>query len=84
MSGKSSDGNDHHFHLFVRPKDAKAESWEGTRSGLDAATDVFNADEVSLDSDKGFRGLIYRIDRRYRPATSPASAPDLRSIRDIL
>ena len=46
MVGKSDDGNDHTFHLFARPKDAKAESWEGTRSGLDAATDVFNADEV--------------------------------------
>ena len=58
MLGKSSDGNDHMFHLFVRPKDAKAESWEGTRSGLDAATDVFNADEVSLDLDNGFWRLI--------------------------
>lgn len=34
------------FHLFLRPKDAKAEKWEGARSGEQAALDVFNADEV--------------------------------------
>ncbi|KAI9806548.1 MAG: hypothetical protein M1833_003735 [Piccolia ochrophora] len=34
------------FHLFVRPKDAKAELWEGARSGVQAALDVFNADEA--------------------------------------
>jgi intermediate cleaving peptidase 55 len=28
----------------VRPKDARLEAWEGPRSGVDAATDVFNAD----------------------------------------
>jgi len=39
--------NDHVFHLFVRPKDPKAEQWDGARSGLQAAIDVFNADEVS-------------------------------------
>lgn len=33
------------FHLFVRPKDATKESWEGYRSGLLAARDVWNADE---------------------------------------
>ena len=34
------------FHLFVRPKDPKAEQWDGARSGIQAAQDVFNADEV--------------------------------------
>ena len=34
------------FHLFVRPKDIKAEQWDGARSGIQAALDVFNADEV--------------------------------------
>jgi hypothetical protein len=34
------------FHLFVRPKDLKAEQWDGARSGIQAALDVFNADEV--------------------------------------
>ncbi|EKD15218.1 putative xaa-pro dipeptidase [Drepanopeziza brunnea f. sp. 'multigermtubi' MB_m1] len=33
------------FHLFLRPKDPKAEQWEGARSGEQAALDVFNADE---------------------------------------
>ena len=44
--GKSSEEGDHTFYLYVRPKDTKAEQWDGARSGLQAATDVFNADEV--------------------------------------
>ncbi|KAL8809137.1 MAG: hypothetical protein Q9200_003684 [Gallowayella weberi] len=43
--GKSTVDNDHSFHLFVRPKDPKAEQWQGSRSGIQAAVDVFNADE---------------------------------------
>lgn len=39
------------FHLFVRPKDEKAELWDGARSGVQAAQDVFNADEAGeIDS----------------------------------
>ena len=38
------EGEDFAFHLYVRPKDARVEAWEGPRSGVDAATDVFNAD----------------------------------------
>lgn len=34
------------FHLYVRPKDDKAELWDGARSGIQAAQDVFNADEA--------------------------------------
>ncbi|ORY03842.1 peptidase M24, structural domain-containing protein [Clohesyomyces aquaticus] len=41
---KPDDGPEHNFHLYVRPKDAKAELWEGSRSGIQAAEDVFNAD----------------------------------------
>jgi intermediate cleaving peptidase 55 len=37
---------DYIFHLFVRPKDPKAEQWDGARSGEQASLDVFNADEV--------------------------------------
>ena len=46
QAGKSVNGHDHTFHLFVREKDAKAEQWDGVRSGTRAALDVFNADEV--------------------------------------
>lgn len=46
ISGKTAEENDHEFHLFLRPKDPKAEQWEGARSGTEAALDVFNADEV--------------------------------------
>jgi len=44
---KIGSSSDYIFHLFIRPKDAKAELWDGARSGEQAATDVFNADEVS-------------------------------------
>jgi intermediate cleaving peptidase 55 len=37
---------EYEFHMFVRPKDSKAEQWSGPWSGLDAARDVFNADHV--------------------------------------
>lgn len=32
--------------MFVRDKDDNAELWDGARSGVQAAVDVFNADEV--------------------------------------
>ncbi|KAF2398653.1 metallopeptidase family M24 [Trichodelitschia bisporula] len=35
------------FHLFVRPNNPRSELWEGARSGVQAALDVFNADEAS-------------------------------------
>lgn len=44
---KASSDVEYTFHLFVRPKDAKAELWDGARSGIQAAQDVFNADEAS-------------------------------------
>ncbi|PNS14931.1 hypothetical protein CAC42_2160 [Sphaceloma murrayae] len=34
------------FRLFLRPKDDTAEIWDGARSGIQAAEDVFNADEA--------------------------------------
>ncbi|KIV81040.1 hypothetical protein PV11_08493 [Exophiala sideris] len=44
--GKDASGTDHTFHLYVREKDPKAEIWDGARSGIQAARDVFNADET--------------------------------------
>ena len=54
---KLDEHSDYRFHLFVRPKDTKAEIWDGARSGLQAAQDVFNADEVSL----AIRGNIWGV-----------------------
>ncbi|KAI5838974.1 peptidase M24, structural domain-containing protein [Morchella snyderi] len=36
---------EHIFQLYVRDKDPKSELWDGARSGVEAATEVFNADE---------------------------------------
>lgn len=38
--------NDYVFHLWARPKDPRQEQWNGPWSGLEAARDVWNADEV--------------------------------------
>lgn len=37
---------DYTFHLYCRPKDPQAEQWSGPWSGVDAARDVWNADEA--------------------------------------
>ncbi|KAI2627050.1 aminopeptidase-like protein [Hypomontagnella submonticulosa] len=44
---KTGDGfGDYTFYLYCRPKDPKAEQWNGPWSGVDAARDVWNADEA--------------------------------------
>ena len=55
---------DYVFHLFCRPKDPHAEMWSGPWSGLQAARDVFNADEA---------GDINRIDTLLPPILRGAS-----------
>ena len=62
--GRGVTDGDHEFHLFVREKDPKAEQWEGTRSGTQAALDVFNADDS---------GDIESISRLLPPIISGAS-----------
>lgn len=37
---------DYHFRLFVKPKNAREEQWSGYRNGVEAAEDVFNADQA--------------------------------------
>ncbi|KAI9835625.1 MAG: hypothetical protein M1837_003698 [Sclerophora amabilis] len=56
---KTGRDGQHIFHLFVRPKDPKAELWDGARSGVQAALDVFNADEA--DSVDSIHGKLPRI-----------------------
>lgn len=34
------------FYLFIQPKDEFAEKWEGFRTGIDGAVEIFNADEA--------------------------------------
>ncbi|KAG6010910.1 hypothetical protein E4U21_002580 [Claviceps maximensis] len=41
---------DYTFRMFVKRKDPKDEQWNGYRNGVDAARDIFNADEAySID-----------------------------------
>lgn len=49
------------FHLFVRGKDERAELWDGARSGVQAAQDVFNADEAG-DIDNAGAAISQLVD----------------------
>ncbi|KAG5917881.1 hypothetical protein E4U42_007085 [Claviceps africana] len=53
-TGPEPDG--YTFRMFVKRKDARDEQWNGYRNGVDAARDIFNADEAySID---GVDGLL--------------------------
>ncbi|KAI5849826.1 peptidase M24, structural domain-containing protein [Tricharina praecox] len=43
---KTGPEGEHTFHLFVRGKEAHAELWEGSRTGIEGAMEVFNADKA--------------------------------------
>lgn len=65
MISKSAHNNEaHEFHLYVREKDPEKEQWEGSRSGTQAAEDIFNADRT---------GDIRNIDQLLPPVVSGAS-----------
>lgn len=62
-----SELGDYTFHLYCRPKDPKKEQWNGPWSGVDAARDVWNADETGdiaqvqsllIDALKGVKNLF--------------------------
>jgi hypothetical protein len=80
---KTGPDGEHTFHLFVRPKDAKAEQWDGARSGEQAALDVFNADEVRFTifyivlSTDHIRRVISTTSLLSSPHSSPAQAKSI-------
>ncbi|KAL8866863.1 MAG: hypothetical protein Q9174_006032 [Haloplaca sp. 1 TL-2023] len=75
LTGKSNSQDDHTFHLFVRPKNPKEEQWDGSRSGTQAALDVFNADESGdiKDIDKHLTNLISSASSIYTDALPSSS-----------
>ncbi|KFY29196.1 hypothetical protein V493_02498 [Pseudogymnoascus sp. VKM F-4281 (FW-2241)] len=68
--------DDYIFHLFLRPKDAAAEQWEGARSGEQAALDVFNADKSGdiKNISKLLSPLIAGASQVYAESSSTKSA----------
>ncbi|KAL8860615.1 MAG: hypothetical protein Q9178_002968 [Gyalolechia marmorata] len=68
--------HDHTFQLYVRPKDPKAEQWEGSRSGAEAAVDVFNADESGdiKDIEKQLSRIVSDASEVFTDASPSASA----------
>ncbi|KAI4198488.1 MAG: hypothetical protein LQ346_002763 [Caloplaca aetnensis] len=75
---KATSDGDHVFHLFVRAKDPKVEQWEGSRSGTQAALDVFNADETGdiKDIERNLPKIIGDASEVYTDASpsTPTSA----------
>ncbi len=73
------DSSEYIFHLFLRPKDPKAEQWDGARSGEQAALDVFNADKVFLSCQVWPAALI-----KSSPEISTTSIPYFRHLLKVL
>ena len=76
-SGGAGSGRDcgHQFALFVRPKDPAREIWDGPRAGLDAARDVFGADEAHSSTDaRGLADPLARLLRGARALLVPGDA----------
>jgi hypothetical protein len=72
------DGDDPVFRMLVREKDSRAEMWEGARSGVQAAMDVFNADDAAdiarlpvllPEMTKGARYVFTDASRLFEPRT---------------
>lgn len=82
--GKDPAGADHVFHLYVRDKDPKAEIWDGARSGIQAAQDVFNADETGdiARLKKVLPELVGEASQVYTDITSPD--PNVSALRRFL
>ncbi|KAI1118344.1 peptidase M24, structural domain-containing protein [Nemania sp. NC0429] len=71
---------DYVFHLFCRPKDPRTEQWRGPWSGVDAARDVWNADEAGdvaraptllADALKGVANIFTDAERTRDGAETP-------------
>ena len=69
------------FSLLVRPKDPRAEQWNGPWSGVDAARDVFNADDAGDIADtntllpkllRGVRAVYTNAEVDVAPSSSAA------------
>ncbi|KAF3762008.1 hypothetical protein M406DRAFT_342663 [Cryphonectria parasitica EP155] len=63
------------FHLLVRPKDPAAEQWSGPWSGVQAAEDVFNADNAGDINKAGelLQPILKDASKIYTEGTSDSS-----------
>ncbi|RPA74883.1 hypothetical protein BJ508DRAFT_370945 [Ascobolus immersus RN42] len=68
---------DYRFTLFCLPKDPHKELWDGPRNGLDAATEIFNADAAHPIHD------ITHLTHRLRAFKSPAELTLMRRAATI-
>lgn len=50
------------FHMLVQPKDTNAEQWDGSRTGIAGAEEIFNADEAENVSQ--LRSYIDKVIKR--------------------
>jgi intermediate cleaving peptidase 55 len=65
--------DDYVFRLFCRPKDPAAEQWMGPRNGVQAARDIFNADEADdiSDVDSLLPGIIKSASKVFTDLDKP-------------
>ncbi|KAI9864229.1 MAG: hypothetical protein M1824_005624 [Vezdaea acicularis] len=82
---KTGSGGQHVFHLFLRPKDPVAQIWEGARSGLQAALDVFNADEAEEIENLSFRlpDLVGEAREVYTDSFTQKKSSDISIFRQL-
>ena len=61
------DHPEHHYVLFVRPRDPKRETWTGRRTGVDGAKAHFGADEAYPieEFDEKISGYLEKADVLY-------------------
>lgn len=75
---------DYTFRMFVKPKHPKEEQWTGYRNGVQAAEDIFNADEaLSIDTARSLLpDLVAAATSVY--ADTPNSNTSISSWRDVM
>ncbi|EHN02752.1 YER078C-like protein [Saccharomyces cerevisiae x Saccharomyces kudriavzevii VIN7] len=84
----TDDLSDTVFHMLVPPKDAFAEKWEGFRSGVHGAQEIFNADKSAPINDlsKYLPKIINRNDSIYFDtlSTPNSGSSNYRHIKSLL
>ncbi|KAF9962566.1 hypothetical protein BGZ65_008808 [Modicella reniformis] len=78
---KNDSARGYRMTMFVAPKNANIEMWEGARTGLDAAKEIFGADEA-IDSNL-FRYRIVDITGRYESVYFDYPGPSMFLPMDI-
>lgn len=76
---------DYTFHMFVNPKNPREEQWNGYRNGVQAAEDIFNADEsFPIDAAGSLLPRLLSSAKSVYADMLPTNAPTKFSWRELL